>query len=503
MANARRRKFPPAVMCVGTASNAGKSVLAAGLCRLLARRGYSVAPFKAQNMSLNSWVTYAGEEIGIAQAVQAWACGLEPEAAMNPVLLKPLGEHRSQLVVMGKPAGIMTYAEFVSQKNGLWETVKAAYALLAQKSDIMILEGAGSPAEINLRQHDIVNLSMCRHAHARGLLTADIDRGGAFAALAGTMSLLDRKDKNCIAAFVLNKFRGDASLLAPALEQISQKFRRPFLGVIPYLPNLGLPDEDSASQKILPANEPLPPGMLDAAIVELPAMSNMADCDPLLAEPGVRPRLVKTAAQLGKPHIVIIPGSRNVPACLRHLRETNLDEALKNLALQMRQNSRGQILGICAGLQILGEAVVDPLGLECEGKHEGLGLLPLVTYLEPHKNLRRQKAAADFYGAPLPFIGQEIHHGRCQTSLPPLVAAADGSPLAYGDGKPPHVWGTWLHGIFECDQFRHAWLNRVAADYGQNPAARAAYDQDAALDRLADCLEQNLDMELLMSWMQN
>lgn len=500
------KQQPPAIMFLGTTSNAGKSILTAGLCRALARRGFSAAPFKAQNMSLNSWVTDNGGEMGIAQAVQALACGLTPSALMNPVLLKPLGAQGSQIIIMGRPVGAMPYSEYVKHKPQIWKTVVSAYAELSRNRDIMVLEGAGSPAEINLRAHDIVNLRMARHARARALLVADIDRGGAFAALAGTMALLGANDRKLISAFILNKFRGEAALLSPALEKISRRCRRPFAGVMPHIPDLRLPDEDSVTLCERAASgpfQPVPPGNLDVAVLSLPAISNITDWDPLLAEPRLRVRMASSPSDLGNPHILIIPGSRNVPESLRHLRQTGLDKAITALAARMRQTGRGQIVGICAGLQILGISLVDRNGLECRGKHAGLGLMPLSTSLEPQKTLRRHKAlaSASLCGRALPCFGQEIHHGQCETSALPVISGMGGEPLGWSAESPARIWGTWLHGVFECDEFRHAWLDLVASEFNLDPVASATYNPDAELDRLADAVEENLDMAMILSWL--
>lgn len=490
-------------MILGTASNAGKSLLAAGICKALTRRGFNIAPFKAQNMSLNSWITTAGEEIGIAQAIQARACGLEPQAAMNPVLLKPMGAQGSQILAMGKPYGTMPYSGYVKRKRDLWQIVVAAYSSLASGRDAMILEGAGSPAEINLRKHDIVNLRMARHARARAILVADIDKGGAFAAIAGTMALLSRRDRQLIAAFALNKFRGDPSLLTPALKQLKKQCGRPFLGVLPMLENLRLPEEDSANFTSRPVSQaPAPPDKLDIAIITLPYMSNFADWDPLLAEPYVHTRFVEHPEQLGKPHILLIPGSRHVPDALAKLRATGLDCAIKTLAKQMHIDGRGQIVGVCAGLEILGSAVADPEGLEGGGIHPGLDLLPLSISLETAKTLERRTATVLPPIMPTKYRceGQEIHHGCCKTQLAPAILAENGKAVGWSN-LTGQIWGTWLHGIFDNDQFRHDWLNGIAAQYNLGTVATMWYNWDNSLDMLADAVEENLNMDLLLTWL--
>lgn len=497
--------MPKAIMIQGVSSSAGKSLLAAALCRLLWREGYAVAPFKAQNMSLNSWVTADGQEMGIAQALQARACGLAPNALMNPVLLKPMGTGCSQLILLGKPHGVMTYREYTAAKRKIWRDVTDAYAQLGQNCDVAVIEGAGSPAEINLRAHDIVNMRMARHSNARVLLVADIDRGGAFAALAGTMCLLGKSDRACISAFALNKFRGDATLLKPALNRISRQFSRPFAGIMPWIADLGLPDEDSASVSERIGASAAPADCLDIAIIQLPAMSNMADFEPFLAEPRAHLRLVRAPAQLGIPHAAIIPGSRNVPEALRHLRASGLAAALADLLARMRAQGRGQIIGICAGLEIMGTQICDPYGVEARGAHAGLGLLPIVTILERRKTLRRVSCAPiDALGAGrLICHGQEIHHGRIEScaGAMPCICSENGEALGYCDDNPARAWGCWLHGVFDADAFRHAWLDSLGAQFGLGKIGAAAYDPYAGLDRLADIFQENMSLPLLKSWL--
>lgn len=484
-------KLPPALMFQGTASNAGKSILTAGLCRLLARKGLKVAPFKAQNMSLNSWVADGGLELGVAQALQARACGLAPDARMNPVLLKPMGTAGCQVIVSGKPLGIMPYEEYVRIKPQIWRHIKDAYNSLAQDKNVIILEGAGSPAEINLREHDVVNMRMARHARAHVLLTADIDLGGAFAALTGTMSLLRPGDRKMVKAFVLNKFRGNAGLLEPALAALRRRWQKPFAGIVPMLP-LHLPQEDSATSNL--KEKPAQPGQLDLAVICLPAMSNLGDFDPLAAE--AHCRLVRDPGQLGLPHAVIIPGSRHVPMALEHLRTTGMDTAIAKYAAQITTSGKGQIIGLCAGLQLLGEQLHDPDGVEGGGSFQCLGLLPLTTTLGKNKILSHTEAIAlpPFCRGTLTCMGNEIHHGGISTSLAPVITSPDGRPLGWAKG---HIWGTWLHGIFDSDQFRHAWLGLLAKQWGMTPPPQLPYDLDGELDKLASALEENMDMKLI------
>lgn len=496
--------LPPALIVQGTSSSAGKSLLVAALCRLLKREGLNVAPFKAQNMSLNSWVTIDGREMGIAQALQARACGLCPDARMNPILLKPMGEKGSQIILLGKPVGAMPYSEYIKIKPRVWEAVKGAYASLSAGRDIMVIEGAGSPAEINLREHDIVNMAMAHHAGAAVLLVADIDRGGAFASLAGTMALLDSADQSLIAGFILNKFRGDKSLLAPALREIEKRCQRPFFGVIPMIPNLRLPEEDSAT---LGARQARPvANALDVAIINLAGISNIADWDALAREPDIQTRLVNRASELGEPDLVILPGSRTVAAALAGLRTSGLDKALQNYADGCAAKGRGNLVGVCAGLQILGQSIEDPHGIEAGGRQEGLALLPLACRFGPLKILAWRKGRINLGDAWQACSGYEIHHGRI-TELAacghPLIGE-NGEALAYGanSGAICRVWGAWLHGIFDNDGFRNAFLSRLRREAGLPERAPTRYDPDAELDRLADIVGENLDLAAILALAQ-
>lgn len=497
-------------MVQGTCSDAGKSLVTAALCRLFARRGLKVAPFKAQNMALNSFVTRAGEEMGRAQALQAAACGLEPDARMNPVLLKPTSDRGSQVIVLGRPVGMMGVREYLAYKRKAWRAVRRAWADLASGRDVMVLEGAGSPAEINLRKHDIVNMRMASHAGAKVLLVADIDRGGAFAALAGTMTLLGRADRARVAGFALNRFRGDASLLGPALEAVSRRTRRPFFGVIPMIPGLRLPEEDSVSFKLgkSPGIETgravAPPGVLDVALIDLPHISNVTDCDALRAEPGLRLRAVRRPEELGDPHLLILPGSRNSLADMEFLRASGLADALRAYARGSLVRGRGMLAGICGGLQLLGERIRDPLGLEAgEGgarKGDGLGLLPLVTELAAGKTLRRTQgeALAPLAGEVLPVAGYEIHHGVSESRGAAVVMRdAAGEPLGWGlagGADAARIWGSYLHGVFDSDTFRHALLGRLRREAGLPRVSGAYWDLGPELDRVADVVAASLDM---------
>ena len=531
--------LPPALMVQGTCSNAGKSLLAAALCRLLARRGLRVAPFKAQNMALNSYVTSDGKEMGRAQVLQAAACGLAPDVRMNPVLLKPTSNTGSQVIVLGEPVGQMRVREYLRYKPTAWKAVRQAYGSLAAEMDVMVLEGAGSPAEINLKAHDIVNMRMARHAGALVALVADIDRGGAFAALAGTMALLTRSERSRVGGFILNKFRGDASLLDPALSMLQRRTGKPFWGVVPMLENLRLPEEDSVSfkQGLTPGlTQGLAPdiqtgaaeaGLLDIVVPDLPHLSNATDLDALRDEPGVRLRIVRSAEHWGAPHAVILPGSRNTVDDLRFLQRSGLAACVRDFACQCLHRGRGVVVGICGGLQMLGAEIADPLGLEEGGCEPGLGLLPLGTRLLAAKRLRRTNGWAHpcLTGLKRQLVcGYEIHHGQtavvaavapaetladvppdflaqAQSSVRVVMADSEEQPLGWGlcdaQGRA-RVWGSYLHGLFDADEFRHAFLQSLRHDAALPPAPLATYSLGPELDRLADAVEAALDMPAIL-----
>ncbi len=525
-------------MVQGTCSNAGKSILSAAFCRIFLQDGLRVAPFKAQNMALNSCVTPDGLEMGRAQAVQAAACRQDPDVRMNPVLLKPCSDVGSQVIVMGRPVGVMRVRQYVDYKPQARDAAFAAYDSLAAEHDVMVIEGAGSPAEINLKAHDIVNMAMARHAGARVLLVGDIDRGGVFAALVGTMELLEDWERDHVAGYLLNKFRGDASLLDPALDFMLERTGRPVLGVVPYLRDLGLPEEDSVTFKEgLPGLRDMPGlqggaaaddggDVLDIVLVDLPHISNFTDVDALHGEPDVRLRVVRTPADLtaagGRmPDAVILPGSKNTTGDLRALRATGMADALANLA---RKPDGPVVAGICAGLQMLGICVADPLGLEGGGTEQGLGLLPVCTELAAEKTLRRTAGVHPHSG--LPVVGYEIRHGitaaaevsegdragrgRADESFAmpdasddagpalPVLLREDGGPLGWAT-HGGRVWGTSLHGVFDADGFRRHFLDDLRVRRGLAPLGRvvAPYSLDPALDRLADAVRAAVDMDAI------
>ena len=488
----------PAVMFQGTCSNAGKSVLAAAMCRILLQDGYRVAPFKAQNMSLNSFVTPGGGEIGRAQAVQAQACRIEPDVRMNPLLLKPSPDTGSQVIVLGKPVGNMDFNQYTRHHEEYLAVARQAYNSLAAEYDVMVLEGAGSPAEVNLRRHDIANMKTALYARSPVLLVGNIDRGGVYASFVGTLELLSEADRALIAGFVVNRFRGTASLLGSAHDFILQRTGRPVLGVIPELLDLGLPEEDSVGFREGAVGGAVDDGEgVEIAVIDFAHISNFTDLDALRIEPDVRLRLVRSASDLGTPDAVIMPGSKNVIADLASLRSNGLGVRL----LELAKAGGTEIVGLCGGFQMLGREIADPHGIESTGKTlPGLGLLPLTTVLQPEKLLKQTKAAHIASG--LEVRGYEIHHGRTEGGdVLPVMEKADGELVGVGtdDGW---VWGTYLHGVFDADLFRRWFIDRLRVRRGLLPLGTGAvYNLEPAFDRLAAAVRDNLDMNSIYQMM--
>ncbi len=475
-----------ALLVAGTHSDAGKSVVTTGICRWLARQGVRVAPFKAQNMALNSVVAHDGSEIGRAQAAQAAACGLETEAAMNPILIKPSGERHSQVIVMGKPYADADARSYQQLKRELKPIVADALADLRARFDVVICEGAGSPAEINLREDDLTNMGLARAAGLPVIVVGDIDRGGVMASLFGTLALLDAQDQAHVAGFVVNKFRGDASILAPGLTQLEAMTGRPTLGVLPHVEDLWMDVEDSLA---LEAPRPEGPALgetLDVAVLRLRWMSNFTDLDALATEPGVRVRFTRSAADLERADLVVIPGTKATVEDLARLRASGLDTVLA-----ARARAGHPILGVCGGYQLLGERIDDEVE-SSRGTVQGLGLLPVTTAFEPDKLLRRRAGSSPWLQAPV--AGYEIRHGRVtRHGGVPLLLDDDGEPDGCRSGE---VLGTSWHGALEHDAFRRALLTHVAAVRGRAfvPGTAAFADARASrLDVLGDLIEQHID----------
>ena len=486
------------VVC-GTASDAGKSVVVAGLCRLLARRGVRVAPFKAQNMANNARVTADGAEIASAQWVQAVAAGAEPEAAMNPILLKPTSERASQVVVNGRSVGVWPAQRYQREKAALLPVVLAALDRLRRRYDVVICEGAGSPTEINLLDGDLVNLRLAREAGFPAVVVGDIDRGGVFAALYGTVALLPDELRSCVRGFLVNKFRGDPALLGDAFAELERRSGVPTLGCLPMLRGLDLDAEDSVALDRWPdADEGAATTTFDVAAVRFPHVANFGDLDPLRVEPGVAVRWVRHPAELGRPHLAVLPGSKSTRADLAWFRATGLAGAVAAGTFP--------VVGICAGLQMLGGAIDDDAGVEGEpGTATGLGLLPVDTRFGPDKVLDRPSATVVHGpGAGHDVTGYRIHHGRVSPRPEArtwLAATADGAPLGWHDGR---VAGTAVHGLFEPDAFRAAVLGWAAGHAGvpASPGLGArsfAAARLARLDAVADALAAHTDLDRLLA----
>ncbi|MGA5562456.1 cobyric acid synthase [Streptomyces platensis] len=489
------------LLVAGTTSDAGKSVVTAGICRWLVRQGVRVAPFKAQNMSLNSFVTREGAEIGRAQAMQAAAARVEPTALMNPVLLKPGSDRSSQVVLLGKPVGELSArgyfggtsqgkAQYAGRREQLLGTVTDCLQELRRTHDAVICEGAGSPAEINLRRTDIVNMGLARAARIPAVVVGDIDRGGVFASFFGTTALLSKEDQALVAGYLVNKFRGDVTLLEPGLEMLRGLTGRQTLGVLPFAHGLGIDEEDGLRVSLRGAvreSVVAPPhgaDVLRVAVCAVPLMSNFTDVDALAAEPGVVVRFVDRPEELADADLVVLPGTRGTVRALAWLRERGLADAIARRAAEGRP-----VLGICGGFQMLGERIEDEVESKA-GVVDGLGLLPVRVRFAAEKTLARP--AGEALGEPVE--GYEIHHG---------VAEVTGGDAAFLDGcRAGSVWGTHWHGSLESDGFRRAFLRRVAADAGRAfvpaPDTRFGVLREEQLDRLGDLIEEHADTAALL-----
>jgi len=488
------RRRTPVIMFQGTGSNAGKSVLAAALCRILLQDGLRVAPFKAQNMSLNSYVTRGGGEMGRAQVVQAQACKIDPDVRMNPVLLKPNSDTGSQVIVMGKPVGNMEFWEYTRDRTPPFAAARAAFDSLAAEYDAIVMEGAGSPGEVNLKKRDIVNMNMALYADAPVLIVGDIDRGGLYASFIGTMEVLSERERALVKGFVVNRFRGREEFLAEAHDYVHSRTGRPVLGVVPYLRDLGLPEEDSVSFKDGLIDGRAPAGdHVDIAVIDLAHISNFTDFDPLRIEPDVRLRVARNPAELGTPDAVILPGSKNVIGDLAGLQGSGMTERIMALARERKT----ELVGICGGFQIMGREIADPFGIESAGGRNlpGLGLLPVRTELAREKTLTRVSARHLSSGCDL--YGYEIHHGLTGGGdLAPLIRREDGEAIGVGM-EGGLMWGTYLHGIFDADGFRRWFIDRLRVRRGLAPLGRiaAVYDLEPAFERLAAAVRKSLRMD--------
>ncbi|TCO18132.1 adenosylcobyric acid synthase (glutamine-hydrolysing) [Kribbella steppae] len=467
------------LLIAGTTSDAGKTTVVTGLCRWLARQGVRVAPYKAQNMSNNSMVCADGAEIGRAQWIQAVAAGAEPEAAMNPVLLKPGSDRRSHVVLMGEPWGELTARGFLTERAELAKAAFAAYDDLASRYDVVISEGAGSPTEINLRQSDYVNMGLAQHAQAPVVVVGDIDRGGVFASMFGTVALLDASDQALLSGFLVNKFRGDVSLLQPGIDMLASATGRPTYGVLPWLPELWLDSEDALD---IPVRRTSSADVLTVAVVRFPRISNFTDLDALAVEPTNSVFFTTSPAEVRDADLVVLPGSRATVADLQWLREHRLADAVA-----ARVAAGRPVLGICGGYQLLGGTISDPQGVEGGGEHTGLGLLPVATSFAAEKVLARPARTA-----------YEIHHG-----VVTVVGEAADFP---GGCRVGTTWGTIWHGLLDEDAARHAFLTEVGELTGK-PAPDGTVSfaalREARLDRLADAIDAYADTSALMKLIEH
>ncbi len=485
-----------AIMVQGTMSNAGKSLLAAGLCRVFHQDGYRVAPFKSQNMALNSFITDEGLEMGRAQAVQAEACGIKPSVRMNPILLKPVTNIGSQVIVNGEVVGNMSAEEYFAMKRTLVPTIITAYASLARESDIIVIEGAGSPAEINLKEGDIVNMGMAKLAKAPVLLVGDIDRGGVFAQLYGTIALLDQDEQAIIKATVINKFRGDVTLLAPGLAMLQKLTGKPVAGVLPML-HVDVDDEDSLSERL---SRKAAGAQIDIAVIRLPRLSNFTDFTALAATPGAAVRYVRGADDLGKPDLIVLPGTKSTIFDLLWLRQCGLEAAIKKLAA-----NNTPVFGICGGYQMLGKRITDAEGAEGGGEVAGMGLLPVKTSFLPEKRRARVRAIAlETRGVLAPLSGAviegyEIHMGatKLDAGAMPLLRLDNGIPDGCQSGS---VYGSYLHGFFDTAACRNAVISALCMQKGVTLAAPAfdlASYKERQYNLLADGVRAHLDMDAI------
>ncbi len=479
----------PVVMVLGTASSVGKSTLVTALCRIAARRGLRVAPFKAQNMSNNAAVTADGGEIGRSTAVQAAAAGIAPTTEMNPILIKPEGAQRSQIIVEGRPWQSLEARDYFRRKLLLWEVVTRNLDALRSRYDLVIAEGAGSPVELNLKPRDIVNMRVAAYAQARTLLVGDIDTGGIFAQLLGTMMLFEPEERALLHGLVVNRFRGDPALFADGVTILEQRSGLPVLGVVPWLDDIGIAEEDAVA---LERAQRHPQGGVRLVVVQLPAIANFDDFDPLAREPGVTVRFIDRPDELAGAAAVILPGTKHTLAARRWLSERGFDAALRAF--------RGAVVGICGGYQLLGTQISDPRGVEgYAGGEAGLGLLPVATEFRSDKRTAQVMAVSHAPWAPnVPLRAYEIHMGRSVVQPGGAVLATireqRGREHTHAEGTfvdGGRVWGCYLHGIWDNDAFRHGWLRTLGWQ------GRAAHGPHDPYDRLAEHVNRALDQAMV------
>ncbi len=472
------------IMVLGTCSNAGKSLITAGICRILKQDGYKVAPFKAQNMALNSYITKDGLEMGRAQVMQAEACGLEPDCRMNPVLLKPTSDKGSQVILNGKVYGNMKAQEFYENKPIFREAIRETYESLAKDYDVIVMEGAGSPAEINLKDNDLVNMGMAKMADAPVLLVGDIDRGGVFASLAGTMLLFDEEERARVSGVIINKFRGDLEILKPGLTMLEDIIHVPVVGVVPYM-KLDVDDEDSLSEKFHAKDEN---ALIDVAVIRLPRISNFTDFNALEYMDGVGVRYVSSARDLGDPDVVMIPGTKNTMADLLWMRQSGVEAQVLKFA------SRGKpVFGICGGYQILGQSIADPSGVEHGGDMAGMGLLPHHTVFGEEKTtMETTGVLSDVTGIFSSLSGQEYQGYEIH------MGSQEKEANIINEGN---VYGTYIHGVFDKEGVAKALVSALLEAKGLDFSDVKAFDIDeykqSQYDILADGLRKSLNLDII------
>lgn len=497
-----------ALMIQGTSSHVGKSVLTAALCRIFKEDGISVAPFKSQNMSLNSFVTEDGREMGRSQVVQAEAAGLKPDIHMNPILLKSHSDKGGQVIIHGRVYGNLPATDYHFFKKEAMRFAEESYRSLASRYDLIVIEGAGSPAEINLRENDIANMGTAHMADAPVILVGDIDRGGVFAFLVGTLELLDEADRSRIRGFIINKFRGDISLLKPGLEFLEEKTGLPVLGVIPYMKDIYIQEEDCVSLEFNSKPQAGSNKIVRIAVIYLPHISNFTDFDPFIAEEDTSLQYVTFGQRIGEADVIIIPGTKNTMADLNYLRKCGYDEEIKR-----HIENGGRVIGICGGYQMLGKRIADPYGVEGGGEAEGLGYLDIDTVFEKEKAVYQVTAvpliAHQFSTSMMDIKGYEIHMGNTSIgdNASPLflITSRNGENITVNDGamaEGGRVWGTYIHGVFDNDKFRRWLIEEVRKDKGinvtplQNRSVLNYGDlREDGYRRLAEVVRTNLDME--------
>lgn len=485
------------IMIQGTMSNVGKSLIVTGLCRIFMQDGYRVAPFKSQNMALNSFITNENLEMGRAQVVQAEACGIEPSVCMNPILLKPVTDMGSQVIINGEVVGNMGAMDYFKKKREYIPVIEGAYKKLDDEYDIVVIEGAGSPAEINLKQDDIVNMGMARIANSPVLLVGDIDRGGVFAQLIGTVELLEKEEQARIKGLIINKFRGDKKILEPGLKMITERCGKKVIGVVPYM-EVDIEEEDSLAES-LSRNEAR--GLIDIAVIKLPKISNFTDFQALELNSPVSVRYVENLAELKNPDVIILPGTKNTMKDMKWLRECGLEAAILKL------HKKGTIIfGICGGYQMLGEKIEDIYGVEGIGTMRGLGLLPMITYFEPEKTRTRTKGYTEKLEGMFKALsgkkirGYEIHMGKS------ILQNDEAYNFAKLEGKydgccSGNVIGTYIHGIFDEEDFRSAFVklvcDRKGIEYSNIDKISYKEYKEKQYDKLADILRESIDMDII------